>query len=60
MLIIINKRLSDIIYALEEKKDLKRIRYTTSHPKDMTKDLLMHIKIAKANALITPASTIRL
>jgi len=35
-----NKRLSDIIYALEEKKDLIRIRYTTSHPKDMTKDLL--------------------
>ena len=34
-----NKRLSDIIYALEEKEDLKRIRYYTSHPKDMTKDL---------------------
>ncbi len=35
-----NKRLSDIIYALEEKKEIKRIRYTTSHPKDMTKDLI--------------------
>ena len=35
-----SKRLSDIIYALEEKKGLLRIRYTTSHPKDMTKDLL--------------------
>ena len=35
-----NKRLSDIIYALEKKKDLLRIRYTTSHPKDMTKDLI--------------------
>ncbi len=35
-----NKRLSDIIYALEKKKKLLRIRYTTSHPKDMTKDLL--------------------
>ena len=34
-----NKRLSDIIYALEKKK-LLRIRYTTSHPKDMTNDLL--------------------
>ena len=33
------KRLSDIIYALEKKRDLLRIRYTTSHPKDMTKDL---------------------
>ena len=35
-----NKRLSDIIYALEEKKGLLRIRYTTSHPKDMTQDLI--------------------
>ena len=28
-----NKRLSDIIYALQKKKDLIRIRYYTSHPK---------------------------
>ena len=35
-----NKNLSDIIYALQEKKDLLRIRYTTSHPKDMTKNLI--------------------
>ena len=35
-----NKRLSDIICALEKKEDLLRIRYTTSHPKDMTKDLI--------------------
>ena len=35
-----NKCLSHIIEALEKKKDLLRIRYTTSHPKDMTKDLL--------------------
>ena len=35
-----NKRLSDIIRMLEEKKDLLRIRYYTSHPKDMTNDLL--------------------
>ena len=34
------KRLSDIIYNLNEKKGLKRIRYTTSHPKDMTNDLV--------------------
>ena len=34
------KRLSDLINALNEKKDLKRIRYTTSHPKDMTDDLI--------------------
>ena len=35
-----NKRLSDLIYALEKRKKLLRIRYTTSHPKDMTSDLL--------------------
>ncbi len=35
-----NKRLSNIIYDLEKKKDLLRIRYTTSHPRDMTKDLI--------------------
>ena len=35
-----NNRLSDIIYALDKRKDLKRIRYYTSHPKDMTEDLL--------------------
>ena len=34
-----NKFLSDLIYALEKKKDLLRVRYYTSHPKDMTKDL---------------------
>lgn len=34
------KLLSDIIHALNEKKGLKRIRYTTSHPKDMSKDLI--------------------
>ncbi len=35
-----DKKLSDIIVKLNEKKELKRIRYTTSHPKDMTEDLL--------------------
>ncbi len=35
-----DKRLSDIIYALEERIKLKRIRYTTSHPNDMTLDLI--------------------
>ncbi len=34
------KRLSDLIHALNEIKHLKRIRYTTSHPKDFTKDLV--------------------
>ena len=34
------KRLSDLLYSLSEIKDLKRIRYTTSHPKDFTSDLI--------------------
>ena len=33
-------RLSDIIFELNNFKELKRIRYTTSHPKDVTKDLI--------------------
>ena len=32
--------LSDIIYKLNDLKELKRIRYTTSHPKDVTEDLI--------------------
>ena len=48
-----NKRLSHIIDALEEKKDLLRIRYTTSHPKDMTEDLLdVHKDCTKLMPLI--------
>jgi tRNA-2-methylthio-N6-dimethylallyladenosine synthase len=34
------KKLSHLIYALNTFKDLKRIRYTTSHPKDVTDDLI--------------------
>ena len=33
-------RLSDLIMALEDITELKRIRYTTSHPLDMTDDLI--------------------
>ena len=33
-------RLSDLIMSLEKINDIERIRYTTSHPSDMTKDLL--------------------
>jgi len=33
-------RLADLIFKLNDLKDLKRIRYTTSHPKDVTKDLI--------------------
>jgi len=35
-----NKRLSDIICELENLKGLERIKYTTSHPKDVTDDLI--------------------
>ena len=34
------KRLSDLIIEISKIKDLKRIRYTTSHPKDFTIDLI--------------------
>ena len=35
-----SKKISDLIYELDKIKNLKRIRYTTSHPKDMSKDLI--------------------
>ena len=35
-----NKKLSDLIIQLENLKGLERIRYTTSHPNDMTDDLI--------------------
>ncbi len=35
-----HKRLSDLIGELSQIKELKRIRYTTSHPKDFTEDLV--------------------
>ena len=35
-----NYKLSDLILELDKISDLKRIRYTTSHPKDMTDDLI--------------------
>ena len=38
------KKLSDLIYELNKIKGLKRIRYTTSHPKDMTDDLIQAYK----------------
>ncbi|MDA7686158.1 tRNA (N6-isopentenyl adenosine(37)-C2)-methylthiotransferase MiaB [Candidatus Pelagibacter sp.] len=33
-------RLSNLIMEIEKIQDIKRIRYTTSHPKDMTEDLI--------------------
>ena len=35
-----NKRLSDLIKEISMIKDLRRIRYTTSHPLDMSEDLI--------------------
>ena len=34
------KKLSDLIFEVSKINDLKRIRYTTSHPKDFTQDLI--------------------
>jgi tRNA-2-methylthio-N6-dimethylallyladenosine synthase len=34
-------RLSDLIFGLENLNGLERIRYTTSHPKDMTNELFL-------------------
>jgi tRNA-2-methylthio-N6-dimethylallyladenosine synthase len=39
-------RLSDLLLELENFKELKRIRYTTSHPKDMTNDLIEIYKVS--------------
>ena len=35
-----NKRLSDLIFEISKISGLKRIRYSTSHPRDFTKDLI--------------------
>ena len=35
-----NKRLSDLIFELSKISGLKRIRYSTSHPRDFTEDLI--------------------
>ena len=42
-----NYLLSDIIMEIEKNPSLKRIRYTTSHPKDMTKDLIEVYRYSK-------------
>ena len=42
-----SKRLSDLILETEKIKNIKRIRYTTSHPKDMTNDLIEAYKVSK-------------
>ena len=46
-------KLSDLILEISKIKNLKRIRYTTSHPKDFTEDLIeMHKNCKKLMPLI--------
>ena len=42
-----NKRLSDLILEIEKFPEIERVRYTTSHPKDMTSDLIEIYKETK-------------
>ena len=44
-------RLSDLILSIEKLNEIKRVRYTTSHPKDMTDDL---IEVYKSSNKIMP------
>jgi tRNA-2-methylthio-N6-dimethylallyladenosine synthase len=47
------KKLSDLILEISKIKDLKRIRYTTSHPSDFTEDLIeVHKNCEKLMPLI--------
>ncbi len=47
------KKLSELIAEIEKIRELKRIRYTTSHPKDFTEDLIeIHKKCEKLMPLI--------
>ena len=41
------KKLSDLILEISKIKELKRIRYTTSHPRDFTEDLIQVHKDCK-------------
>ena len=42
-----NYRLSDLILKIEKLDGIKRIRYTTSHPRDMTEDLINVYGVSK-------------
>ena len=41
------KKLSDLIFEISEIEELERIRYTTSHPKDFSDDLILAHKNCK-------------
>ena len=48
-----DQSLSDLIFKISEIKELKRIRYTTSHPKDLNDDLInAHYKCEKLMPLL--------
>jgi len=48
-----NKRISDLILEISKIKNLERIRYTTSHPRDFTNDLIeVHKNCEKLMPLI--------
>jgi len=48
-----NKRISDLILEISKIENLKRIRYTTSHPRDFTEDLIkVHNNCEKLMPLI--------
>ena len=48
-----NYQLSHLLYELNKIKNLRRIRYTTSHPKDVTQDLIeAHQKCEKLMPLL--------
>ena len=42
-----NYKLSDLILEIEKISDINRIRYTTSHPRDMSEDLIDTYSISK-------------
>ena len=42
-----NYKLSDLLLEMEKISGLERVRYTTSHPKDMTEDLIDFYKYTK-------------
>ena len=44
-------RLSDLILNIEKLSEIRRVRYTTSHPKDMTEDL---IEVYKTSEKLMP------
>ena len=54
------KKLSDLIYEISEIEDLKRIKYTTSHPIDFSDDLIrMYDNSNKTNAVNSSPNTKR-